>query len=249
MTRAAMLAAGMGRRLGRPPHEPKVLLRFAGESLLSRHLRILRHLGIERIDMAVGYRAPSIVEEIERLGAGRAVRRWYNDDYDRGSVMSLYTLHEVFSAGEPVVFMDADVLYDHRLMARLLTAAADDCFLMDRRLEPGEDPVKLCLRDGVLVDLHKRPTAPHDHRGEWIGFARFAPQTAAEIAAVAQDYVASGRQDEIYEEVFRDILQAARPGRFQVVDVSDLPWIEIDFPEDLERAEREIFPRLAPLPP
>jgi len=31
---------------------------------------------------------------------------------------------------------------------------------------------------------------------------------------------------------------------FQACDVSDLPWTEIDFPEDLERARAEILPRL-----
>ena len=37
---------------------------------------------------------------------------------------------------------------------------------------------------------------------------------------------------------------AAEPGTFAVVDVSDLPWIEIDFPADLAKAREQVFPRL-----
>ena len=58
-------------------------------------------------------------------------------------------------------------------------------------------------------------------------------------------YIEAGRLDEIYEEAFRDVLLAEPPGTFAVEDVTGLPWIEIDFPEDLEKARREIFPILA----
>ena len=42
----------------------------------------------------------------------------------------------------------------------------------------------------------------------------------------------------------RDVLVGETPGTFAIVDVTDLDWIEIDFPEDLERARTVIAPRL-----
>ena len=44
------------------------------------------------------------------------------------------------------------------------------------------------------------------------------------------------------------MLLAAPPGNFAVEDVTGLPWVEIDFPEDLEKARSEILPRLEDLP-
>jgi choline kinase len=29
------------------------------------------------------------------------------------------------------------------------------------------------------------------------------------------------------------------------VDIADLPWIEIDFPDDLERARRRVWPQIS----
>jgi choline kinase len=46
-----------------------------------------------------------------------------------------------------------------------------------------------------------------------------------------------------YEEAIRDLI-LADANSFRVCDVSDLPWTEIDFPEDLARARAEILPRL-----
>jgi choline kinase len=42
----------------------------------------------------------------------------------------------------------------------------------------------------------------------------------------------------------RDLIHASPPGTFGYEDVSDLPWTEIDFPEDVVKAETEVRPAL-----
>ena len=246
--RAMILAAGLGQRLERPELPPKVMLSFGGETLLARHVSILRHLGVAGVDVAVGYRAHAVEEEVAKIGAEDFVRIFHNHDYQRGSLLSLWTLRDTLRGGEPVVFMDGDVLHDHRLLERLLGSGQANCYLMDRITGEGEDPVRLCFRAGTLVDFHKRPRNAYDWWGEWIGFARFAPAQAAEIAAALARSVDAGRLDDMYEDAFREVLLASAQGTFGVEDITGLPWVEIDFPEDLARAEREIFPRLVPLP-
>jgi choline kinase len=243
-----MLAAGVGRRLGDESLPPKVLLRFGGQSLLERHAAILRHCGIARIDLIVGYRAAEIEAEIDRIGARDLIYPRFNPDYEEAAIVSLWHLGEAFSAGEPVVFMDGDVLYDHRMMERLLASPHPNCFLMDRDTGEGDDPVRLCLRDDLLVDFHKRPQIAHDWWGEWIGFSRFDAVTAARIAQATDRIIAAGRRDAIYEDAFREVVVAEPPGTFGVEDVTGLPWVEIDFPEDLEKAGSEVLPTLIDLP-
>ena len=242
--RAAILAAGIGRRLGRDDLPPKILLRFGDRSLLSRHLEILAACGIDRLDLAVGYCREALDAEVARLGVEERVTRHFNPQFDRGAIVSLDTLAEVFESGEEIIFMDGDVLYGLEMMERLTVVPAGNYFLMDREIEEGEDPVRLCIQDGLRVDFHKRPQKAHQWWGEWIGFARFTPDIAVKVAAAARRYVEAGRLDEIYEEAIRDVLLAEPPGTFSTIDVTGLPWVEIDFPEDLIKAEREIYPRL-----
>ena len=243
-----MLAAGVGRRLDDPTLPPKVLLRFGGRTLLERHVDILRHCGIEGIDLVVGHRAADVAAEIDRIGAGDMIATRFNPDYAEGSIVSLWHLSEAFSAGEPVIFMDGDVLYDHRMLERLLAGAAPNCSLMDRNIEEGEDPVRLCLRDGLLVDFHQRPRRDYDWWGEWIGFSLFTADIAAKIARAAGRIVAAGDRGAICEDAIREVVVAEPPGAFSVEDVTGLPWVEIDFPEDLARARSEVFPALLDLP-
>jgi choline kinase len=244
--KVAMLAAGVGRRLELPEDAPpKALLRFNGESLLKRHLDILAHFGLLDLTLVAGHGASAIEAE---LGALDRVRTCFNPDYRRGSLLSLWRLREVLTAGEAVLYMDADVLYDWRLMERLLRSPHANCILIDRNFEADADLVDVRVRNGRIVAFDKDvPPADDDIRGEWIGCTHFDAGTAATLARAVEGYVRSGRVDVICEKAMRDVILTTYAFGFE--DVTGLPWIEIDFPEDLQRAHGEILPRLVDLPP
>ena len=240
---ALILAAGVGHRLnGSAGPLPKALLPFGGRTLLARHILALRACGVQDVTVVAGFEAAQVEAALK---ADPQVRLMLNPDYREGSVVSLWTARDLMRAGRPVVLMDADVLYDARLLSRLVSSAHPNALLLDREIEPGDEPVKLCVRDGAIVDFHKRPQAPHDWHGESVGFFRFTPAAAAELAGRTEDYVANGRRALEYEEPIRDMMQAAPPGLFGYEDITGLPWTEIDFPEDVAKASG-LLPRLVP---
>jgi len=237
---AIILAAGVGRRLGtetpNSDHKPKILLDLGGRTLLQRHLFLLEQAGVTGVTIVVGYHAEEVRSALADSGTGFAVDTVFNPDFREGSVVSLWAARESLRRTGPVLLMDADVLYDRRMLERLLHSAHDDCLLCDRNIEPGDEPVKLCVRGSTIVDLRKIPTASYDWHGESVGFFRFSPNAAAEMAARVEDYVATGRRNQEYEEPLRDMIQASDPDRFVFEDISTLPWTEIDFPEDVIKA-------------
>lgn len=246
---ALILAAGQGKRLASHDHRPKCLLEFGGQSLLTRHLRILAYLGVREITLAVGYEAEQVRQTLAAPDGLPPTRTVYNAAFNEGSVVSLWALRQQLRAGGEVLLMDADVLYDARLLERLVRSPQSDCFLLDRHFEPGEEPVKLCLRQGRPVEFRKRiPDDLHyDTIGESVGFFRFSAAVAHRLAARCQDYIEQSRRAAPHEEVLREILLET-PEQFRVEEMTGLPWIEIDFPEDMERARRTILPQLQPLP-
>lgn len=246
--RAVMLAAGVGDRLGEAAEKPpKVLLEFAGETLLARHIAILRHAGLRELVLCTGYRAEEIAAGIAAGGARDFVRTIHNPDFREGSMVSLWCAREALAAGGDVLLMDADVLYDHRLIARLIETRHANCFLMDRDIEPGEEPVKLCIKDARIVDFEKKVERAYDFHGESVGFFRFSQGMARRLGAAAEAYVRAGGRTHWYERAIRDLLLES-PDEFGFEEVTGLPWLEIDFPEDITRARREILPRLEALP-
>ncbi len=57
-------------------------------------------------------------------------------------------------------------------------------------------------------------------------------------------YLRLGRRQEPYEETIRDVLPTWPSGTSAFEDFTGMPWIEIDFAADIERANSEVLPRI-----
>lgn len=241
---AIILAAGRGSRLAEfnPESLPKCLLEFGGHSLLSRHLDLLYRLHIHTVDLVVGYEADRIIEHVGTLASRPDVAFHYNPRFEQGSVVSLRAASDVLTSGEDVLLMDADVLYHPQILARLVQSSKPNCFLLDRDFMPGDEPVKIALQNGLMVEFRKRLPAGlvYDQIGESVGFFRFGGLCAARIAKECERFESEGLADSPHEEALRNVL-LENPADFDIEDVTGLPWIEIDFPEDVERANTEIL--------
>jgi choline kinase len=242
--RALILAAGVGNRLHGAGHEgPKALLRFGGKSLLGRHVELLRGAGVSDIVVATGFEAAAIETALAELGGALPVRCVHNPDFRLGSVVTYCALRKEASKGPDIMLMDADVLYDRRMLEALVSTAHANCFLLDRDFEPGEEPMKLGVQNARLVEYRRHLSIEPDMIGESVGFFRLTAEMAGRLAARCQAMIDAGRADEGYETALGDLLDE-NSAAFGFEDVTGLPWTEIDFPEDVERAERDILPAL-----
>jgi choline kinase len=236
---AIILAAGVGRRLGEFGDNPKCLLEFGDKTLLERHISNLFSNNVTGVTLCVGYRR-ALIEAAIRKTNYRNVNTIVNTQYRQGSIVSLWSAREILRSGKDIVLMDADVLYSRELMSVLFRQPTMNRFLCDRDYEPGEEPVKICLNENRIVEFRKqlRPGLAYTDSGESVGFFSFTAQMASRLADAVDGFIAEDRQEEPYEEAIREI--ALRdPLEFVVEDVTGLPWVEIDFPEDITRA-REI---------
>lgn len=244
---AIILAAGRGKRLAEhnPEGHPKCLMEFGGRSLLARHLDLLYRFGVPTADIVVGFEASRIIDHVATLDSRPDVAWHFNPRYEAGSVLSLWAAEETLEAGGTVLVMDADVLYHPDILRRLIETPVENCFLLDREFEQGDEPVKIAVKDGHMVEFRKqlKEGLAYDTIGESVGFFRFGPRAAECISGECARYESEGLEDAPHEEVLRDVMLTC-PLAFGYEDISGLPWIEIDFPEDVSRAAEEILPAI-----
>jgi len=244
---AIILAAGRGNRLAdfNPDGRPKCLLEFGGKSLLARQLDCVFRLGVHQVTLVVGYEADMILEHVATLDSRPEVAYVYNPAYTSGSVLSLLAAQNVLRGDEPFLVLDADVLFHPKILQILVESTHENCYLIDRNFVPGDEPVKIALINGRMVEFRKqlKDGLEYDTLGESVGYFKFAGAMAKEIADTCADYRADGLMDAPHEEALRDVL-LKHPEQFACEDVSGLPWLEVDFPEDIERAIKDILPAI-----
>jgi choline kinase len=244
---AIILAAGRGSRLAEhnPEGRPKCLMEIGGRSLLARHLELLQELRIQRVDLVVGYEADQIIEHVGQLFVRPEVAFHFNPRFQQGSVISLWAAQQTLLQGDDTLLMDADVLYHPEILKRLVASQHADCYLIDRNFVPGDEPVKIAVEKGLMVEFRKKldSTLTYEFLGESVGFFRFSADTSARLARECTRFDAEGLADAPHEEALRNLL-LENPASFAFEDVSGLPWIEIDFPEDVVRASEQILPAI-----
>ena len=239
---AVILAAGVGKRL-RPftTEHPKCLLTFGGKSLLRRHLEMLDGAGVQKICIVVGHLADQIEAEVKTLSCRAPIDLVYNAEYTFGSALSLLKAEASFSAVAAII-MDADLLFSRTLVDRLMASPAPNCLLVDDRLDDTGEEVKVVVRsDAMVCELGKQVRREGTVVGESVGIYKFSDETTSKLIDALRGAVRENPQVE-YESVIDSLL-----GRIEMsyVPMGDLPWIEIDFPRDVDRARDEIWPDVA----
>jgi choline kinase len=246
--KAIILAAGIGNRLGEhAANQPKSLLEFNGKSLLKRHIEILSANHVEETTIVTGYESEMIMSHLN--DQSMPINYIFNDRYTEGSIISLGCAYEIMLNEPEFLLMDADVLYDQEMIKRLVNTSTDNCLLLDRDFIPGDEPVKICVDGSGHINEFRKHIAEdieYNIQGESVGFFKFTKLIGTSLLGRIEDYLAKGENDTPYEEAIRDLL-LIYPEQFGYEDVTGVPWIEIDFPEDIERAQNEIIPKLSPI--
>lgn len=226
---AIILAAGVGRRLGDSLVEhPKCLLDLGGRTLLDRMLDFLAEVGITRTTVVVGHLAEQIEAAVrERPGVATLI----NPEYRKGAILSLWTAREWLQGD--VLVMDADVLFPTALLRRLVESPHPSCFLMDAAAENDGEAQMLMARDGRVLDITRGLRGDYDACGESVGFLKLDAEGSARLRALLERALQDGRDRIEHEEVYPALMRECMIG-YETVD--DLPWMEIDFPDDVERA-------------
>jgi choline kinase len=241
--KAIIYAAGRGTRL--QADVPKILLEFGGRSLLDWHALRLREADVREIVLVTGHLREQIAELLPGIRERHeiAVREIVNARFQEGSVLSLQvSLPEIASSSDPVLLMDADVLYPAEMLGRLITSPHRTALLLDRQFSTADDdPVLVPVRNGRPFDFRKQWSGEADFVGESIGFYKIAPDDFPILIEQMQVRSRGRNCADSYDEVLRAMVLA---GRFGYEDVTGLPWIEIDFPKDVVHARDGVVPAM-----
>jgi len=238
--RAIILAAGVGWRL--KPHTettPKSLMEIGGQSLLRRYLETFAALGLPEAVLVVGHLKEQVMAEAARGPAEVEVRFVVNEQFTRGNILSLWHARHEFD--DDILIMDGDVLFPRELLARVIAFPDVNAIAVDERFQDTGEEQKVVCEDGWVVEVTKKIGGDPRVRGEEVGILRLSADAAEVLRGILEEFIETGKDSLEYEDAFRELAAEVPIG---VVEIGDLPWIEIDFEEDLAHAREDILPEV-----
>lgn len=224
-TQVVILAAGMGSRLGRSL--PKPLTELAdGRTIMQQQFDNIEHaFGTSaKVTIVVGYKLEHIIEAFPQATFV------YNEQYDQTNTSKSLLRALQASAPGGVLWMNGDVVFDPAVLDRAAALVArDQSFVTVNTSKVSDEEVKYTTSaEGYIKELSKTVKGG---LGEAVGINYIS---SSDKAMLIRHLNKVGDQD--YFE--RGIELAIEKNRMLVepVDISDLYAVEVDFAEDLVRA-------------
>jgi choline kinase len=122
----------------------------------------------------------------------------------------------------------------------VLDSSRPDALAVERRARFEAEEMKVEL-DGDCIRAMSKQLPPARAHAENLGVLKFSAEGAAALFRRMDELLAAGAEREMCPFVF-NALAAERT--LYAVPVEGLPWIEIDFAEDLLRAREQVWPAI-----
>lgn len=232
MTRAIILAAGRGSRMGElTAEQPKCFARLHGRRLLDWQLRALRGAGIERLALVRGYRGECFDEPLTYFE---------NPRWQQSNMVRTLLVADAWLAADACIVSYSDIFYSAATVAALSRVEADLAIAYDphwhalwsqRFADPLADAESFRLdASGNLATIGERCQSVAEIEGQYMGLLKFTPAGWAQVRELLLQ-----RGDEAIDRLdmtslLRLLLQA---GLSIAVSPVQGPWGEVDAADDL----------------
>jgi choline kinase len=255
-TRAIVIAAGRGKRLGTHTDEiPKCMVDVGGTPILGWVWRALSAAGVEELVVIRGYRG-DILEQFVRALVPRATFV-DNDDWQTNNVLLSLAKARAFLDDGATYLTYSDIIFTPAVARAAAAAPVDFGLVIDREFRTiYEGRTEHPLDEGEVADLDARGAVKRVGKralpvpqaiGEFIGLTKLSAR-GARVAGEALDALAAryaGREGEPFQRAatyrnayLTDLWQELIDVRGERLDpvLVDGQWREIDTGQDLERA-------------
>ncbi len=231
---AIIMAAGKGNRLGTlTAGNPKSFIEVKGKKLIEYNLELLRHYGVDDIIIVTGYRCEAFEELTINM---RNVHLMYNPFYEMVNVlgsfyMGMEALHDDF------LYLHADTLCEPAILEKLIQDGADVTLPVEYK-RCDEEAMKVRSENGKIVEITKQ--MPVDvAEGEFIGIAAFKKVVIPALKEKTKQLMKEKEFTAYFESAIQRLIDE-EDFQIKTMPTDGAFWIEIDFPEDYERAVSEI---------
>lgn len=243
---AIILAAGMGKRLGKlTKNNTKCMVKVNGVPLIDRMLSQIEQCSVERIIIVTGYESEKLCEYIDSLDIRTPIVYVNNPDYNKTNNIYSLSLVSDYLCSDDTILLESDIIFEDSVLKELVNDPRPDLALADR-YEAWMDGT--CLRldenDNIIEVVSKKDFA-FNRKSEYyktVNIYKFSKEFSSNYyVPFLKAYQKALGENEYYEQVLRVITVLDKPV-IKAKRLSKQKWYEIDDIQDLDIAESIFAP-------
>lgn len=237
---AIMLAAGMGRRMGKyTENHTKCMMTVGKKTLLERAIEALKQAQVDRLIMVIGYEAESLREYIEKKKFDIEIKYVYNYDYSiTNNIYSLFLARD-YLRKDDTILIESDLIFDTHIIKDVIEAPQPNLAVVAKYEQ---------WMDGTMVVLNakKEITDFVDKSGfryedvntyyKTVNIYKFSKEfSESQYIPFLEAYLKAYGVNQYYEQVLK-IFSHIKNSELSAYVIENENWYEIDDAQDLDIA-------------
>lgn len=240
---ALMLAAGMGKRLGKyTAGNTKCMLNVNGKTLIERAIEALLDADINKLVLVLGYKGGNVKKYLLEECTNPRIKEMElvfvdNNVYDKtNNIYSLYLAKDEL-AKDDTILLESDLIYDYDLIKRLVDSNEPNLVSVAKYKQWMDGTVIKIDNDLNILEFIEKKNFDFDEIDDYyktVNVYKFSKEFInKEFNAFLDAYIKAYGENEYYELVLKIIAHLSRSS-LKALDVSDIKWYEIDDGQDLD---------------
>ena len=244
---AIILAAGMGKRLGKYTQDnTKCMVEVNGERLIDRVLRQLSRLNLRRVIIVVGYKADNLISYIgDRYEGQIKVEYIHNPVYDKTNNIYSLALAKAAMCEDDTLLLESDIIFEDSVIETLAHHPDPDLALV-AKCESWMDGTMVCIdkERNITSFVSKADFNYHDADRYYktVNIYKFSQTFSANYyIPFLEAYCKALGRNEYYEQVLQVLVHIHR-SPLKALPLDGERWYEIDDAQDLDIASALFAP-------
>ena len=242
---ALMLAAGMGKRLGKYTQgNTKCMLKIQGKTLIERAIEACLDAGIKKFILVIGYKGDNLKKYLLEECTNPKIKKMElefidNDVYDKtNNIFSLYLGKDKLMEDDTIL-LESDLIYDYDLIKRLVKNKEPNLVSVAKYEQWMDGTVIKIGTNNTVSEFIEKKNFDFNELDKYyktVNVYKLSKDfSKKEFIPFLDAYIKAYGENEYYELVLKIIAHLSR-SRLKALDVSDITWYEIDDAQDLDIA-------------
>jgi histidinol-phosphate/aromatic aminotransferase/cobyric acid decarboxylase-like protein/choline kinase len=237
---ALMLAAGMGRRLGKyTDNQAKCMVKVGGKTLLEHAVEALKLAGISRFIMVVGHEAERLMEFVRNNIKGMEIEFVLNKDYaTTNNIYSLYLAREYLTKDDTIL-LESDLIFEPGIINDIVNMPDENVVAVSQYEHWMDGTVTILDRENRIIEFVEKKDFSYTNAGKYyktVNIYKFSKEFSTnQYIPFLEAYICAYGVNQYYESVLKALAHLAYANLKAYIADKRL-WYEIDDAQDLDIA-------------